>query len=89
MHIKWIVCEIKNSFEKEFSTAQEQWIETQNSVGFIGQVGGWDLNHNKTACIISFWKNRDSLNLFMIRYFSTTPNLNTMIPLKWHTSILC
>jgi heme-degrading monooxygenase HmoA len=65
MHIKWIVCEIKNSFEKEFLTAQEQWIETQNSVGFIGQVGGWDLNHNKTACIISFWKNRDSLNLFM------------------------
>jgi len=65
MYIKWIVCEVKDSFEKEFSIAQEQWIETQNSVGFIGQVGGWDLNHHKTACIISFWKNENALNLFM------------------------
>lgn len=65
MCIKCIVCEIKDSFEKEFSMAQKQWIKTQNSAGFIGQVGGWDLNHHKTACIISFWENENSLNLFM------------------------
>jgi len=65
MYIKWIVCRIKDHFEKEFSDAQEQWIETQNSVGFIGQVGGWDLNQNKTACIISFWENESSLIQFM------------------------
>jgi heme-degrading monooxygenase HmoA len=65
MHIKWIVCKVKDNFKKEFSIAQERWIETQNSIGFIGQVGGWDLNHNNTACIISFWENENSLNLFM------------------------
>ena len=65
MYIKWIVCEVKNNSEKEFSAAQEQWVETQNSDGFIGQVGGWDINNKNTACIISFWENENSLNLFM------------------------
>ncbi len=65
MFIKWIVCEIKDSFKEEFSIAQKQWIETQNATGFMGQVGGWDLNHYKTACIISFWENENALNLFM------------------------
>ncbi len=65
MVIKWIVCDIKNKFKKEFSLAQEQWIETQNAIGFIGQVGGWDLENKKTACIISFWENEKSLKLFM------------------------
>ena len=65
MYIKWIVCEVKNNFKKEFSTAQEQWIETQNSVGFIGQVGGFDLKSKNIACIISFWENENSLKLFM------------------------
>lgn len=65
MYIKWIVCNVNKNFEKEFSTAQEQWIETQNSVDFIGQVGGFDLNNKKIACIISFWENESSLKLFM------------------------
>ena len=60
-----MVCEVKNNSEKEFSVAQEQWIETKNSDGFIGQAGGWELNNKKTACIISFWENENSLNLFM------------------------
>jgi len=65
MVVKWIVCNIKNNFKKEFSLAQEQWIETQNAIGFIGQAGGWDLDNKKTACIISFWENEKSLKLFM------------------------
>lgn len=65
MVVKWIVCDIKNNFKKEFSFAQEQWIETQKAIGFIGQVGGWDMENEKTACIISFWENENFLKLFM------------------------
>ena len=65
MFIKWIVCEVKESFKKEFSIAQEQWIETKYSEDFIGQVGGFDLNNKNIACVISFWKNEHSLKLFM------------------------
>ena len=65
MYVKWIVCDIKNNFEKDFSLAQEQWVETQYAPGFIGQVGGWDSKNKKTACIISFWKNENALKLFM------------------------
>ncbi len=67
MYIKWIVCEVKDNLEKEFSIAQERWIETQNSIGFIGQVGGVDLNNKRMACIISFWENECSLKLFMLK----------------------
>ena len=65
MVVKWIVCDVKNNFKKEFSFAQEQWMETQNASGFIGQIGGWDVENKKTACIISFWENEKSLKLFM------------------------
>ena len=65
MVVKWIVCDIKNNFEKDFSLAQESWMETKNATGFIGQVGGWDSNNKKTACIISFWENENFLKLFM------------------------
>jgi heme-degrading monooxygenase HmoA len=65
MYVKWIVCDIKKNFERDFSLAQEQWIATQEAVGFIGQVGGWDSESKKTACIISFWENENSLKLFM------------------------
>jgi len=65
MYVKWIVCEIKKDYEKDFSLAQEQWICTKNATGFIGQVGGWDSENKKTACIISFWENEKSLKLFM------------------------
>ncbi len=65
MYIKWIVCEVKPKREKEFSILQEQWIAIQNSKGFIGQVGGFDNNHKRNACIISFWDNEASLRLFL------------------------
>ncbi len=65
MHIKWIICEVKEGFEKEFSIAQEQWGATRGATGFIGQIGGWDLNHSRTACIISFWKAEHYLKQFM------------------------
>ncbi len=68
MYIKWIVCEVKNNLKEEFSSAQEKWIETKNSEGFIGQVGGFDLNNKTDACIISFWENDDALNIFMNKF---------------------
>ena len=65
MVVKWIVCDVKNNFKKEFSFAQEQWMETQNASGFIVQIGGWDVENKKTACIMSLWENENSLKLFI------------------------
>ena len=65
MYVKWIVCSIRKGLRKEFSNAQEKWIETQKAEGFVGQVGGWDINNENDACIISFWENRKSLEFFM------------------------
>ncbi len=65
MHIKRIICEVKEGFEKEFSVAQEQWVEIRGIDGFIGQIGGWDLNRSRTAYIIGFWKAEYYLKQFM------------------------
>lgn len=65
MFIKWIVCEVKENLKKDFSIAQEQWIETQNCDGFYAQVGGFDLKNKNIAYIVSFWDTEQSLKLFM------------------------
>jgi hypothetical protein len=51
MYIKWIVCDVKKSLEKDFSLAQEKWIGIQSTEGLIGQLGGWDLKHANVACV--------------------------------------
>ncbi len=65
MYVKWIVCNVRENLRKEFADTQEKWIETQDADGFIGQVGGWDLNNKNDACIISFWEHKESLQSFM------------------------
>jgi len=65
MYIKWIVCEVKEGMKKAFSKAQEQWAVTSHSKGFVGQIGGWELNNKNTACILSFWENQEYLEHFM------------------------
>lgn len=65
MYIKWIVCEVPTKHKKQFSIAQEKWIKTKEAKGFIAQTGGWNLLNPKEACIISFWKDKESLTNFM------------------------
>lgn len=65
MHIKLIVCNVKENLKRDFSKAQEKWFETRQADGFVGQIGGWDLNNENDACIVSFWKNKKSLESFM------------------------
>ncbi|MGV6846521.1 MAG: YdbC family protein [Lutibacter sp.] len=65
MYIKWIVCQVNNHQKNAFSLAQEKWRETASCNGFLGQVGGWNLQNNNEACIISFWKDKESLTNFM------------------------
>jgi len=65
MFIKWITCSVNENDKENFSCAQGKWAEIQNSKGFIGQFGGWDLNQTHKACIISFWKDESALKLFM------------------------
>lgn len=50
---------------KEFSASQEKWKDTTKADGFIAQAGGWNLLNLNEACIISFWKDRESLDWFM------------------------
>ncbi len=65
MYIKWIVCTVPDNKKEEFSKAQEKWSKTSESDGFIAQTGGWNLKNPNEACIIAFWKNKESLQNFM------------------------
>jgi heme-degrading monooxygenase HmoA len=65
MLIKWIVCNVPENKKVEFSYAQEQWESLNNIDGFLGQIGGWDLNTLSKAGIISFWRDQLSYQLFM------------------------
>ena len=65
MYIKWIVCKVPRNLKEEFSIAQEKWIRTKSAKGLIAQVGGWNLNDETEACIISFWESKDALEDFM------------------------
>jgi heme-degrading monooxygenase HmoA len=65
MYIKWIICTVPDNKKEEFSKAQEKWSKTSESDGFIAQTGGWNLKNPSEACIIAFWKDKDSLQNFM------------------------
>ena len=65
MYIKWIVCDVKSDMRNKFSASQEKWKDTTKAEGFIAQAGGWNLLNLNEACIISFWKNKKSLDWFM------------------------
>jgi heme-degrading monooxygenase HmoA len=51
--------------KEKFSFAQKNWIRLKNAKGFIAQAGGWNLNDETEACIISFWESEDALKYFM------------------------
>ncbi len=65
MYLKWIVCKVENEFKSVFSEAQEKWVETKKTKGFMGQIGGWNLHNPNEACILSFWNDKNSLHYFM------------------------
>ncbi|MEJ2617523.1 MAG: DUF4937 domain-containing protein, partial [Ignavibacteriaceae bacterium] len=65
MYIKWIVCKVKENERQNFSKAQEKWERSSEADGFVAQTGGWNLINNNEACIISFWKSKKFLEVFM------------------------
>lgn len=65
MLIKWIVCDVPEYKKVKFSYAQEQWKSLSSVDGFLGQIGGWDLNIPSKAGIISFWRDQLSYQFFM------------------------
>jgi hypothetical protein len=65
MFIKRIVCQVDQDQKKAFSKAQEQWANIRNTKGFVGQIGGWQVENESTAVIISFWKNSNNYEFFM------------------------
>lgn len=68
MFVKYIICNVSQENKVAFSKAQEQWYKTKNSIGFIGQIGGWDVTNKTKAHIISFWNSKSDLENFMLRF---------------------
>ena len=65
MLIKWIRAEVQNVNMHLFTSSQEGWSELSKVNGFLGQVGGWNLNNSNEACILGFWRDLDSYHDFM------------------------
>ena len=65
MLLKWIVCTVPDEKKDRFSRAQGQWSALKNVDGFLGQLGGWNLNEPSQACIIAFWQDAARYRRFM------------------------
>lgn len=65
MLIKWIRCQVEPQTKELFSLAQERWSDLLGLQGFLGQAGGWNAANPLEACIVSFWQNEESYQLFM------------------------
>ena len=65
MFIKHILCTVKPENKIAFSKAQDMWQKTKEVKGFIGQLGGWNMNSLNEAVILSFWQDKSSLDSFM------------------------
>ena len=65
MLIKWIVCEVAASKKERFSHAQQQWAEAAGLDGFLGQVGGWDIQAPGHACLVALWDSPEQYQTFM------------------------
>lgn len=65
MIVKRISCQVKENQADAFSKYQEQWQPLNQITGFLGQVGGWSIKNQFTACIVSFWQSKDDYDYFM------------------------
>lgn len=65
MLLKHIICKVKPDYRLDFSEAQKSWAKTTESKGFLCQIGGWNHSQPNEAVILSFWKDRLSLDGFM------------------------
>lgn len=68
MYLKYIICDVKKDKINEFSLAQEQWSQSAVAEGFVAQLGGWNTNNQKEACILSFWEHPKYLENFMANF---------------------
>lgn len=65
MFLKHIICTVKPENRLAFSKAQKTWSKIKESEGFLCQIGGWNKNNPNEAVILSFWKDKTSLDTFM------------------------
>ncbi len=76
MYLKYIICDVKKDKINEFSLAQEQWNQSAVAEGFVAQLGGWNTNNQKEACILSFWEHPKYLENFMVNFHDQISELN-------------
>ncbi|SMO39188.1 DUF4937 domain-containing protein [Melghirimyces algeriensis] len=65
MFIKWIVCNVIPGETSLFSKCQEDWNALRYVGGFRGQIGGWDVKHSRSACIMGLWESQEAYQAFM------------------------
>ena len=65
MLLKRIVCNVEPECKQDFFIAQANWQKISQAEGFIAQIGGWNINNNKQACIMAFWQDKNHLDIFM------------------------
>ena len=57
---KWTVCTVPDGTRDAFGEAQLHDAALADPAspteGFVGQVGGWDRSSDKTACVLSLWR---------------------------------
>ncbi|MFC4078268.1 YdbC family protein [Salinithrix halophila] len=68
MLVKWILCDVRREKRTLFSRAQTSWNALRYIEGFLGQVGGWNVNRPWEACVMGFWKDSQSFQRFMIDF---------------------
>ncbi|TYR79314.1 DUF4937 domain-containing protein [Priestia megaterium] len=51
--------------KSSFSYTQQHWAALAHVDGFIGQLGGWNVEDETDACIIGLWDSEDSYQEFM------------------------
>ncbi|MCM3002982.1 YdbC family protein [Priestia koreensis] len=65
MLTKIINCSVPDSKKDHFSYTQQHWSALAHVNGFIGQLGGWNIDRPNEACIIGVWDDHDSYTDFM------------------------
>lgn len=65
MIIKWVVYSISVSERRSFANQQRKWKQYANVPGFLGRLGGWNLENPIEASTFTFWKDIESYQSFL------------------------
>ncbi|MDI3092484.1 YdbC family protein [Priestia megaterium] len=65
MLTKIVKCSIPTDKKASFSYTQQHWAALAHVNGFIGQLGGWNVEDKTDACILALWEDGTTYQEFM------------------------